>query len=266
MRLRRWIVNEYIRRELLRDRAIHAVDLLLVVDPVKLGYFPSGIAPRTAYYAIDAHLAVHQHVEDARVPEYDFVFVAQKDYLRQYVDAGCRSVRWLPLGFDPSVHRRMGLPKTRNVSFVGSPWPAKGRGEILQALQQSVGLETHTAFLHDMVRIFNESKIVFNKSSRGDVNMRVFEALGCGSFLLTDRCVNGQEELFTPKEHLVTYDSPEEAAELAKYYLGADAERQEIADQGYLHARAHHTYLHRTADILRQTLGYDPGEPKAAVR
>ena len=48
-----------------------------------------------------------------------------------------------------------------------------------------------------MARIYSASRIVFNRSIKDDVNMRVFEALASGSLLLTnDLAANGQAELF----------------------------------------------------------------------
>ncbi len=254
-RMWRWAISA--------DPAFREIDLLLVVDPLRLRFSPEGLANKTAYYAIDSHVSFHDHVEQARVVDYDVVFVAQKDDLSKYRGAGCRHVQWLPLAFDPTIHRKIALKKVRNVSFVGRVWRGaetweQERWNLLLLMQNRVGLEIHTAFLHDMVRIYNESKVVFNKSLRGDVNMRVFEALGCGCFLLTDRCGNGLGDLFKDKEHIVTYETPAEAIDLARYYLSADEDRQRIADSGYKQVHSSHTYASRTAEILRRTLGYDP--------
>lgn len=62
-------------------------------------------------------------------------------------------------------------------------------------------------------------------------NMRLFEATGVGSCLLTE----WQPDLsnyFKPDEEVVTYRSPEEAAEKACYLLKHEAERSRIARAG----------------------------------
>ncbi len=248
------------------------VDLLVVVDPVRLGFVPEGLADSTAYYAIDSHVNFEAHRDVARVADYDTVLVAQKDHLARYTGIGCPRVAWLPLAFDPGVLSKLSLPRTRDLTFVGGlraltdPWAAeKGftrfvqeRHDAIEAMKARAGLEVHSAFLHEMARIYSESKIVFNRSFMGDVNMRIFEAVGCGAFLLTDRLANGLPELFTDRVHLRTYADVDEAVDLAKYYLEHDDEREAIGLTGYRHALAHHTYTHRAAELLRQCLGFVP--------
>ena len=75
-------------------------------------------------------------------------------------------------------------------------------------------------FFDAMARTYSASRIVFNRSIRNDVNMRVFEALACGSLLLTnDLADNGQAELFRDGEHLATYADAEELLDRAAFYL-----------------------------------------------
>jgi len=260
-RLRRTLLRGFVRASTASDLAFPQVDLLLVVDPLRLGAVPDGLAGCTAYYAIDSHIAFQEHVERARVADYDFVFVAQKDDIPRYRSAGCRHVEWLPHAFDPAIHRKIPVEKTRNVTFVGRLWKgtepwAKDRWDVLRALQERMGLEIHTTFLHDLARIHSQSKIVFNRSLRGDLNMRVFEALGCGAFLLTDQIGNGMGELFADRVHLATYRTAEEAIEIAQYFLSCQEERETIALQGHRHVHAQHTYRHRSAALLKTCLGY----------
>ena len=66
-----------------------------------------------------------------------------------------------------------------------------------------------TAFFDEMARVYSASRVLFNWSIRNDVNMRVFEALACGSLLVTnDLAKNGQDELFQDGGHLATYREP----------------------------------------------------------
>jgi hypothetical protein len=100
-----------------------------------------------------------------------------------------------------------------------------------------------------MARIYSASRLVFNCSLRGEVNMRVFEGPASGSLLLTDRIGNGLGELVVDGEHVVLYDD-DQLLELADRYLRDDSTREMIAQQGYEHVRAHHTYDHRVSTIL----------------
>ena len=99
---------------------------------------------------------------------------------------------------------------------------------------------------------YSRSRSVFNRSIRNDVNMRVFEAAGCGSLLLTnDLTNNGLAELFTDGKHLVTYRSADELLEKLAFYLKHDKAREQIATAGYAEVLARHTYLHRMSQLLR---------------
>ena len=62
----------------------HEPDLILVVGPVRERFDLSGLQAKTAYYAIDSHLKFDEHAQDVGARDYDFVFVAQKDYLPEY--------------------------------------------------------------------------------------------------------------------------------------------------------------------------------------
>ena len=43
------------------------------------------------------------------------------------------------------------------------------------------------AYFEEMAKIYSASRLVFNRSIKNDVNMRVFEAVACGSLLLDQR-------------------------------------------------------------------------------
>src|SRR3990167_3405801 len=101
----------------------------------------------------------------------------------------------------------------------------------------------------EAAEIFSLSKIVLNISIKQDINMRVFEALSTGSFLLTDE-IPTLHHLFQDGVHLVTYKTLDEAAEKARYYLEHDEERERIAEAGYQEFIKKHTYEHRLKSVL----------------
>ena len=85
-------------------------------------------------------------------------------------------------------------------------------------------------FFEEMAQTYSASRTVFNRSIRNDVNMRVFEALACGSLLLTnDLRDNGEAELFQDDVHLATYTCPEELLDKARFYLRHGRARERIA-------------------------------------
>jgi len=104
----------------------------------------------------------------------------------------------------------------------------------------------------DMYHVLNCSRITLNH--HGDVlpyanNMRLFEATGVGTLLLTDWKEN-LGEMFDPGKEVVAYRTPEECAELIRYYLAHDDERQAIARAGQARTLREHTYEHRTKELI----------------
>lgn len=203
----------------------------------------------TAWYTLDAHLHLHWHKAYAAV--FDFVFVAQRDYVASYeFDPDRQTVRWLPLFCQPARDRHARLDKLYEVSFVGmlnDRWkPA--RSALLKALSERLPLYIGSG---EYVTVFNRSKIVLNECAANDVNFRVFEALSCGTLLLTERVGNGFEELFRDREHLVMYDRHDldQIVELAEFYLAHDEERERIAQAGRALVLERHTALHRALTI-----------------
>lgn len=206
----------------------------------------------TACWLIDTHIHFERHLEIAE--SFDFVFLAQKKYVPLFQQAGIREAHWLPLACDPDIHRDFGLEPLYDISFVGSLTPAhRKRSELLMRLSQRFSVHVERCFLEEMALVLSRSRIVFNSSVRGDLNMRVFEALCTGSLLVTDEAAgSGLEELFEDGWHLVIYRSPEELEERAAYFLAHEEERATIAHQGMQEARARHTYAHRAAAILER--------------
>ena len=64
------------------------------------------------------------------------------------------------------------------------------------------------------------------------VNLRIFEALAAGCFLLTDHC-DEVEALFKSGIEIETFRSSSELIEKVDYYLTNDAERERIAQRGH---------------------------------
>lgn len=236
-------------------------DLFLWVESV------NGFAPRqipklecpTACYLIDSHMSLSYHLEWAR--RFDHVFVAQREYITQFLDAGCSRVHWLPLACDPAMHGRVETPKLHDIGFVGSLTEHHvHRQEMLGRLARRFDVHVERAFLGEMARIFSASRLVYNDAVKRDLNMRVFEALCSGSMVLTDRAApSGLDELFTDREHLVIYDD-DTIEDLAAYYLAHEDERERIAAAGRAEVLRRHTYDHRVATMLETVFGPDAAE------
>ncbi len=104
----------------------------------------------------------------------------------------------------------------------------------------------------DMYKILSQSKIVFNKhadAAFGNVgNMRMFEATGVGTCLLTDTGTN-ISDLFEEDNEVVTYRTIDEAVEKVNYLLDHPHETEQIAKAGQARTLKDHTIMNRCQQI-----------------
>ena len=226
-------------------------DLFLWIESV-YGYFPQGIQKLpfpTACYMIDSHLNLSWHLDWAK--QFDFVFVAQKKYIPDFKNAGCRNVHWLPLGCSPGIHKKFDVEKIYDIGFVGSITKNHVRRKmLLDKLSRYFNVHIERSFLEDMALTFSRSKIIFNEAIKDDLNMRVFEALSTGSLLFTDNAKeSGLTDFFNDREHLVIYND-DNIIELADYYLIHPKEREAIAERGREEVLKSHTYDHRVREMI----------------
>jgi hypothetical protein len=192
---------------------------------------------------------------------FDHVFVSQRDWLGDFTDAGCKRVHWLPFACDREIHQDLGLDRVFEVGFVGNIDQAaqRERVELLTDLSRKYRMNDfrQRAYLHDMARVYSQSRIVVNMPNRGGFNMRVFEAMACGAMLLTEDTGNGQKDLFTTGVHLDVYRTKDELFAKIDYYLSHEAERRAIAEAGKREVLAKHRYVDRARTIVEQ-LQQDP--------
>ena len=104
----------------------------------------------------------------------------------------------------------------------------------------------------DMYNLLHQSKITFNKhadKSFGNVgNMRMFEATGVSTCLVTDTGYN-MDDLFEPDKEIVTYSSTDEAVEKVNYLLNHPDEAEKIAKAGQTRTLKDHTTMNRCQQI-----------------
>jgi hypothetical protein len=179
------------------------------------------------------------------------------------------------LGFDESILSRLGPPPPKDieVSFVGSLNAMHGkRIAYLEAVAQRFALALYipsmaaipaasplqrchrgSAWGREMYDVIRRSKITLNfhaDFARGTAgNMRLYEATGVGTCLMTDN-LSDLSSLFVPNKELLTYDDIDACVLAVERALIDDARREEIAQAGQKRTLADHTYRHRTAEII----------------
>jgi len=98
-------------------------------------------------------------------------------------------------------------------------------------------------------------------------NLRMFEAPGVGTCLLTDWRRN-IADLFEPDREVVTYRSVAECVERATWLVNHPAEAERIGAAAMRRTLAQHTFAHRApvlAGVLRQVLAWGSRTPQYAV-
>jgi 2-polyprenyl-3-methyl-5-hydroxy-6-metoxy-1,4-benzoquinol methylase len=225
-------------------------DLYLNIDDGLHYQLPDDLRP-SAWWAIDTHLDFAWCLNKAR--PFDFVFAAQRDGAQRLRQEGIASALWLPLACDPELHGQRETAKQFDVCFVGNLF-AGPRADLLDRIQRRFpNTFVGQRYFEEMAQTYSASRIVFNRSIRNDVNMRVFEALASGSLLMTnDLTENGQAEMFRDGVHLATYQDAEDLLDKVRFYLAREGVRERIAAAGRQEVLARHTYRHRMETLLTQ--------------
>ena len=251
-------------------------EILKIPTDLVIAYKASGINPRlletmncpTVLWYPDDILTM-QHAQSDLLNSgyaYDHVYYFDKAGLQNLLQMGVHHGSFLPLATDPTVYKYLpGAKKKYDVVFVGNIYP--NRRALLDRLKLKFNVFETKAFMNDMVRIFNEAKIVLNLGvGNTGYQLRVFEALGCRSFLLTNE-ITLNDRLFNDKEHLV-YFNEQNIEDLINYYLEHDEEREFIAENGYREVCEKHTFGHRVAQMLvdAELVTHDTEEFNRAVR
>jgi spore maturation protein CgeB len=224
-------------------------DLFFNIDDGLHYHLPPALRP-SAFWAIDTHLNFERCRDKA--PRFDIVFAAQRDGVDLLKSIGVSSASWLPLACDQEIHRKHDVPKQFDVAFVGNILSGP-RAELLRLIRQRYRNSfIGQCYFEEMARAYSAGRIAFNRSIRNDINMRVFEAVACGSMLLTnDLNDNGLAELFQDGVHLATYREREDLLDKLAFYLERESIRERIAAAGRAEAIAKHTYAHRMERVLR---------------
>ncbi|BCA54780.1 hypothetical protein W02_19200 [Nitrospira sp. KM1] len=197
-----------------------------------------------------------------------------------------RAAYYQALAFDIRVFHRLGQPsRDYPLTFVGGLSPAhRERHELLADLGKNLplhvwgygttALKQHhvdVSRLHgeawglDMFSILARSRITVNHhidvAKMNANNMRLFEATGCGSLLVTDYKEN-LSDLFEIGTEVVAYRSVGECRELIAYYLAHPEEARAIAERAHERTGREHTYearMRHTSEILGRHLELKTG-------
>ena len=157
-------------------------------------------------------------------------------------------------GFDPDVHKDYGLQKQWDLLFVGNlnPRVQQERDEMIHRLaslrsKYRVHIDTNI-FGADYARMLSGAHLVFNRPIRNEANMRFFEALGCGAMVLNPHLEELDMLGFTPGEHYLAYEEPEDTIE--EYFERWPESKRRQARGSVLDVLGGHSYDARARELL----------------
>lgn len=228
---------------------------------------------KLVYWAINDPMDLSDSLNFAK--NCDIVFTQSLGSVQIYKEHGI-AAKWLPMACDPKIHYREKLPMERDIIFVGNYVPDRKLGYerlLYPLLKKGLYVEVYgvgwpkkswykgVADWNKLRYIYSSSKIALNihreeaRLCKLSVNMRVFEVLGCGGFLISDN-FSGFEELFIPNKEIVVAEDSNELVELIQYYLENEDERQKIAQAGEKKVYSYHTYSHRMEEMFKVILRF----------
>lgn len=210
---------------------------------------------------------------------YDLVLSSAPHFVENFNQLGITS-KFFRLAFDDRVLKEINKSDTRfDFTFVGGLSKAHKKGfELLNIVSEQTSIElfgygkktlkpSSIAYRHhhgevwglDMYKILSQSAITLNR--HGEIagnfasNMRLFEATGMGTCLITDWKEN-LHTIFELDEEVVTYSSTDELIEKVNYLLENNDERMKIAKAGQKRTLKEHTYQIRMKELLEILDGY----------
>lgn len=205
---------------------------------------------------------------------FDLTLTSFPHFVERFHALGLAS-EYFRIGFDPRVLKRTaGLELRYGAVFVGALGRAQhARGnQLLEraaarvpidfwgynldggAAESPVVRRYHgEAWGIDMFRILAQARVAVNRhidvAEDNANNMRLYEATGVGSLLLTDAKRN-LGELFEVDREVVAYRDEDGLVEAIKYYLAHEDERREIAAAGQQRTLRDHTYAVRMRELV----------------
>ncbi|MBB4438532.1 MULTISPECIES: CgeB family protein [Rhizobium] len=210
---------------------------------------------------------------DGFLRPYDLILTSFPHFVPRFREMGIKS-EYFRIGFDTRVLDILGdISRDVPVSFVGGI--SRHHGKAIPLLEhlanttpiQFFGYGSRTlprsspirkrhngeVWGPDMYRALARSRITVNRhinvAENNANNMRLYEATGVGSLLITDRKDN-LGEIFEVGKEVVAYSSPQEAAELIRYYIDHPDEAYAIAKAGQARTLRDHTYKSRMGELM----------------
>lgn len=204
----------------------------------------------TVFHAIDTHIhSWYPHYAQG----FDLTLVSLKDHMPLFLNKRLdkAQVVWFPPMPMDQDKPDWTAEKEWDLLFVGKVDKdlTPVRYDFLNRVEKMFpGLEVRQG---KYAQMFPKARLVLNIAERNDLNFRVFEALACGSCLLTPEIGNGQPELFQDKVHFFTYPPDDAGAlvALAGDLLNRPEEMEKVARAGEAEVNSSHRMRNRAQTL-----------------
>jgi spore maturation protein CgeB len=208
---------------------------------------------------------------------------------RRHLDGWGSRALYLPWGYNPrNCYSIPGTIKKYDVVFIGKHKVNDARGQahvedgaqreqVLVRLAEACerrgwtfqvfgyGWEQHPQLKkhaggvpsqEDMVRILNETRVVFNPAWSSDGNpdavqtkLRHFEVPGCGAFQITNE--NPElAQLYIPNKEIIFYKTDDDLLEKVEFFVRNNTAREDIAAAGHARSLREHTLDNRVDTLF----------------
>jgi hypothetical protein len=205
--------------------------------------FPTGLAafncPRVLIVGNTQHLdcPIRRLLDYARHERFDVIVSDHKrQHLHFFAEAGFQRVGWLPaLNIHPHAQPET-TARRPDLVFVGQTGSLHPyRRHVLEVLGAAkIPLRVLRAPQDEAAALYAQAQVSLNVSLNGDLNLRVFEVLSSGGFLLTDRLGRGAglELLFAEGRDYAAFGDDDELRAQARRYLAEPDEALALARHG----------------------------------
>ena len=237
----------------LPDLTIVLADAYLGCVPRNLGRIPG----RKILLVADTHhgrAPLQTLISYAQSEPFDgVVLLHDPHHLHWFAEAGIKPLTYLP---NVNVQAWPQISETidRKLVFVGQTGPHHPRRRRMLAALSKAGIPVEILQQSPLeaARTYAEAQISLNCSLNGDLNMRVFEVMAAGGFLVTDRLTaqTGLQGLFREGDHFMAYGNEQELVAVVRRSLDAPEECRRIAQAGRTKYLEDHAPKRRAAELL----------------
>lgn len=216
---------------------------------------PDDLEGVKVFWAMDTAMpgGMERSVNIGRKVDYVFCTNAETNGPKAFEKFGIEAM-WVPYGYDHKLRDLVKEAKRWNVNIatgqgsqhyrydvcmIGNP-NSEQRKELWNLLKDKYGDRAVTGTIDNVEEYIEKkagSKIMISQPTEPFntiINLRVFNALSCGKFLLCKRPIIKEHELLGLKDgvNVVYWDNFDDLLEKIDYYLEHGEEREKIAEEG----------------------------------